>query len=182
MRSCLPRRRLAGLPRTAFSTALAHFGVGVTVIGIVTASAWQLELITTMQPGTSQPLGNYTVTFDSSADRTGENFMAETGRFTVTAPDGSTRQLAPERRVYPASGTPTTEAAIETYGFSQLYLQLGEQAADGSHVVRAWYKPFVTLIWLGCIIMAAAGVLSLSDRRLRVGAPRPAAAKPVPAE
>jgi cytochrome c-type biogenesis protein CcmF len=175
-------RRLVGLPRSAFSTALAHFGLGVTVIGIVTASAWQLELISTMQPGTEKSLGNYTVAFNGIDERTGENYMAEAGRFTVTAPDGSIRSLAPERRVYPASGTPTTEAAIETYGFSQLYLQLGEQAADGSHVVRAWFKPYVTLIWLGALLMAAAGVLSLSDRRLRVGAPRPAAAKVAPAE
>jgi cytochrome c-type biogenesis protein CcmF len=173
-------RRLIGLPRTAFSTALAHFGLGVTVIGIVTASSWQLELVTTMQPGTSKPLGNYSVQFDGVDNRQGENFVAEEGRFTVTAPDGSTREFRPERRVYPASGTPTTEAAIETYGFSQLYLQLGEQATDGSHVVRAWYKPYVTLIWLGALIMAAAGVLSLSDRRLRIGAPsrRPAPQAP----
>jgi cytochrome c-type biogenesis protein CcmF len=175
-------RRLGGLPRTAFSTALAHFGLGVTVVGIVTASAWQLELVTTMQPGTSKPMGGYTVTFDGVDNRAGENYAAETGRFTVTASDGSTRQLSPERRVYPASGMPTTEAAIQTYGFSQLYLQLGEAAADGSHVVRAWFKPYVTLIWLGALVMAAAGILSLSDRRLRVGAPRPAVAKPAPAE
>jgi cytochrome c-type biogenesis protein CcmF len=135
-----------------------------------------------MQPGTSKPLGNYTVTFDGIDNRAVENFVAETGRFTVTAPDGSTRQFRPERRVYPASGTPTTEAAIETYGFSQLYLQLGEAGADGSHVVRAWYKPYVTLIWFGALLMAAAGVLSLSDRRLRIGAPRPAVAKTAPAE
>jgi cytochrome c-type biogenesis protein CcmF len=175
-------RRLVGLPRTAFSTALAHFGLGVTVIGIVTASAWQLELVTTMQPGTSKALGSYIVAFEGIDTRPGENFMAEEGRFTVIAPDGSTREFRPERRVYPASGTPTTEAAIETYGFSQLYLQLGEAAADGSHVVRAWFKPYVTLIWLGALVMAAAGVLSLSDRRLRVGAPRPAIAKPAPAQ
>jgi cytochrome c-type biogenesis protein CcmF len=175
-------RRLIGLPRTAFSTALAHFGLGVTVIGIVTASAWQVELVTTMQPGSSLPIGSYSIGFDGIENRAGENFVAETGRFTVTAADGSTRQFRPERRMYPASGTPTTEAAIETYGFSQLYLQLGEVAPDGSHVVRAWYKPYVTLIWLGTLIMAAAGVLSLSDRRLRVGAPRPAAARAAPAE
>jgi cytochrome c-type biogenesis protein CcmF len=122
------------------------------------------------------------VAFEGIDTRPGENFMAEEGRFTVIAPDGSTREFRPERRVYPASGTPTTEAAIETYGFSQLYLQLGEAAADGSHVVRAWFKPYVTLIWLGALVMAAAGVLSLSDRRLRVGAPRPAIAKPAPAQ
>ena len=66
----------------------------------------------------------------------------------------------------------TTEAAIETYGFSQLYLQLGEASGDNGRVVRAWYKPYVTLIWLGAVVMALAGFLSLSDRRLRVGAPR----------
>ena len=110
-----------------------------------------------------------------------ENFVTDTARFVVAAPNGGTRTLAPERRFYPASQMPTTEAAIETYGFSQLYLQLGELNPDGSHVVRAWYKPYITLIWLGCVLMAGAGVLSLSDRRLRIGAPRPAA-KAAPAE
>ena len=61
-------------------------------------------------------------------------------------------------------------------------MQLGESGTDGNHVVRAWYKPYVTLIWLGCILMAAAGILSLTDRRLRVGAPRRAVPKPAPAE
>jgi len=174
--------RLVGLPRSAFSTALAHFGLGVSVIGIVTASAWQLELITTMQPGTTKTIGEYAVRFDGIKDEQVENYAAEVGDFTVTT-GGRERHLTPERRVYTASGTPTTEAAIETYGFSQLYLQLGEQSADGSRTVRLWFKPYVTLIWLGAIIMALAGGLSLSDRRLRVGvARRVATAKPAPAE
>jgi cytochrome c-type biogenesis protein CcmF len=175
-------RRLIGLPRSAFSTALAHFGLGVTVIGIVTASAWELELVTTMQPGTTRALGNYNIAFQGIVERAGQNYVAETGHFVVTAPDGFARSYAPERRIYPASGMPTTEAAIETYGFSQLYLQLGEAGTDGGRVVRAWFKPYVTLIWLGALIMAGAGILSLSDRRLRIGAPRPAAAKAAPAE
>ncbi len=169
-------RRLAGLPRAAFSTALAHLGVGITVIGIVAATAWQLELVTTMQPGTTQAIGDFTIAFEGATDIQGPNYVAETGHFTVTHPgEARAHVLTPERRIYPASGTPTTEAAIETYGFSQLYLQLGEIGADGSHVVRAWFKPYVTLIWLGALAMAAAGTLSLTDRRRRVGAPRPAA-------
>ena len=112
----------------------------------------------------------------------GPNYVADHGVFTVTDPDGATRSLVAERRVYAASGMPTTEAAIETYGFSQLYLQLGEPGDDGSHVVRVWYKPYVTLIWLGALIMAFAGFLSLSYRRLRVGAPTRAAKQPAPAE
>ncbi len=61
-------------------------------------------------------------------------------------------------------------------------MQLGEPQADGQSVVRIWYKPYVTLIWLGCIIMAAAGALSLTDRRLRIGAPQRATPRPAPAE
>ena len=174
--------RLIGLPRSAYSTALAHFGLGVSVIGIVAASAWQLELITTMQPGTTKTIGEYTVRFDGIKDVEVENYAAEVGNFTVTS-GSSKRDLTPERRVYTASGTPTTEAAIETYGFSQLYLQLGEQSADGSRVVRLWFKPYVTLIWLGAILMALAGGVSLSDRWLRVGVARRAASpNPAPAE
>jgi cytochrome c-type biogenesis protein CcmF len=177
-------RRLAGLPRSAFSTALAHFGIGMSVIGIVAATAWQAELVTTMQPGTSKSVAGYTVTLDGVQTIQGENYAAEEGRFTVSAGGGGggARQLRPERRVYAASGTPTTEAAIETYGFSQLYLQLGEAGSDGSHVVRAWFKPYVTLIWLGAVLMALAGFLSLTDRRRRVGAPRRVVAQPAPAE
>ncbi|MBI4922485.1 MAG: heme lyase CcmF/NrfE family subunit [Devosia nanyangense] len=174
-------RRLVGLPRTSFSTALAHFGVGMSVIGIVAATAWQAELVTTMQPGESQTIGDHMVTLNGVDNLQGENFAAETGRFTV-AGSGGTRQMMPERRVYEASGMPTTEAAIETYGFSQLYLQLGEASADGGRVVRVWYKPYVTLIWLGAVAMALAGFLSLTDRRLRVGAPRRVTAQAAAAE
>jgi cytochrome c-type biogenesis protein CcmF len=66
---------------------------------------------------------------------------------------------------------PTTEAGIRTLGFSQLYVSLGDKAADGSVVVRVWWKPLVTLIWLGGLVMMSGAAVSLMDRRLRVGAP-----------
>ena len=80
--------------------------------------------------------------------------------------------MSAEKRVYTVSQQPTTEASINTYGFSQLYLQLGEHGQGNAYVVRIWFKPFVTFIWLGAVIMAFAGFVSLSDRRQRVGAPR----------
>ncbi|MEP7240824.1 MAG: heme lyase CcmF/NrfE family subunit, partial [Devosia sp.] len=113
-------RRLAGLPRTGFSTALAHFGLGVSVVGIVCASAWQLELVTTMQPGTSKTLGDYTLRFDGVKTVAVDNYTAEAATFAVSSSGNAERVLTPERRIYSASGTLTTEAAIETYGFSQL--------------------------------------------------------------
>jgi cytochrome c-type biogenesis protein CcmF len=68
----------------------------------------------------------------------------------------------------------TTEAALLTRGVSQIYLSLGEAEADGSLALRAYHKPLVLLIWLGAVAMFAGGALSLSDRRLRIGAPKPA--------
>ena len=136
--------------------------------------AWQLELVTTMQPGQHARRSAATpCASTTSTTAQVENYVAETGQFTVTAPGGGDAAgRRPSGASIPRAARPTTEAAIETYGFSQLYLQLGEQGADGSHVVRVWYKPYVTLIWLGAILMALAGFLSLTDRRLRVGAPR----------
>jgi cytochrome c-type biogenesis protein CcmF len=171
-------RRLVGLPRSAWSTAIGHFGMGVTVLGIVATTAWETELVTTLNPGETAELSGYTIAFDSFEQLPGPNYVADAGHFTVTAPDNGTRELVADRRTYVASGMPTTEAAITTYGFSQLYLQLGEPL-DDTHVVRVWYKPYITLIWLGALLMAFAGCLSLTDRRLRVGAPR-RANRPVP--
>ncbi len=71
----------------------------------------------------------------------------------------------------------TTEAALMTRGASQLYLSLGDPEADGAVPVRLYFKPQVLMIWLGALIMFLGGALSLSDRRLRVGAPRPAKVK-----
>ncbi|MDB5562415.1 MAG: CcmF [Hyphomicrobiales bacterium] len=176
--------RLKGLPRTAFSTALAHFGMGFTVIGIVATSAWQGELITTMAPGQTAQLSGYSVVFNGTTDAGGPNYDAQRASFTITDPHGGVRQSAAERRTFTASRQQTTEADIQTYGLSQLYLQLGEAGDGNTSVVRLWYKPFVTMIWLGAVIMALGGFLSLSDRRLRVGAPKRKARQPMaePAE
>ncbi len=171
-------RRLVGLPRTIWSTAIGHLGIGLTVLGIVSVTAWETELVTTLNPGETAELGGYVIAFDSFDEEQGPNYIAETGRFTVTAPGGGTTVMTPERRRYVASGMPTTEAAIATYGFSQLYLQLGEPL-DDTHVIRVWHKPYILLIWIGALVMAGAGVLSLTDRRLRFGVPQ-RAAKPVP--
>ena len=170
-------RRMVGLPRTAWSTAVAHFGIGITVLGIVATTAWETELVTTLNPGESAELSGYIVAFDSFDSVQGPNYLSDEGHFTVTAPGGERRPMLADRRTYVASGMPTTEAAIETYGFSQLYLQLGEPL-DDTHVVRIWHKPYITLIWLGAVLMALAGVISLSDRKMRVGVPR-RAGKPV---
>jgi len=174
-------RRLVGLPRSMWSTAFGHLGLGLTVLGIVSVTAWETELVTTLNPGEAAQLSGYTIAFDSFDQVPGPNYMADAGRFTVTSPSGETSVLLAERRAYVGSGMPTTEAAIDTYGLSQFYLQLGEPLED-THVIRVWYKPYILLIWIGALVMAFAGMLSLTDRKLRVGAPRPARLAAEPAE
>ena len=90
--------------------------------------------------------------------------------------------MEPSKRSFATRAMSTTEAALLTRGVSQLYLSLGDPNADGSIAIRLYHKPLVLLIWLGAVVMVAGGGLSLSDRRLRVGAPRPAKVALQPAE
>ena len=178
-------RRAVGLPRSAWGTAFAHFGIGVTLLGIIGVTAWGTERIVAIRTGDSIDIAHYRLTFDGLFNRTGPNYRDVAGRFTVRRTSGElVGEMEPSRRTFPARNMATTEAALMTRGVSQLYLSLGDPNPDGTVPVRLYFKPHVLLIWLGAIIMFIGGGLSLSDRRLRVGAPRPAKAKAVlqPAE
>ncbi len=165
-------RRLGGLPRSSIGTMIAHFGVGVSVLGIVVTSAWQTENILLMKENQSTEIGAYTATLTGTANRRGPNFQEFAASFDLEKNGRVVATLHPSKRVYTARGMPTTESAIYTTGFSQVYLALGDQQSDGTLAVRMYWKPLVTLIWLGALVMAIGGTVSLSDRRLRIGAPR----------
>lgn len=173
------RRRLFGLPGSAFGTALAHFGVGVTVIGIVAVTAFETEHVVEMKPGATVEAGGYTLTFDGMRQGRGPNFTEERGHFTIARAGASKGEVWSSKRLYTARRMPTTEAGIRTFGFSQLYVSLGDAMSDGGIVVRVWWKPMILCIWIGALIMMAGGFVSLCDRRLRIGAPQ-GARKPRP--
>ncbi|MCW4113878.1 heme lyase CcmF/NrfE family subunit [Aurantimonas sp. MSK8Z-1] len=180
-------RRLAGLPRSAFGTALAHLGLGITLLGIVSVVTFQTELITTMTPGQVVEAGGYAIRYEGTEARQGPNYSEDAARFTLMRGTDRVDTMESARRLYTARQQPTTEAGIRTELFSQLYIALGDAGANGgATVVRVWWKPLVTLVWLGAVVMALGGIASLSDRRLRVGAParsrRRALLQPEPAE
>jgi cytochrome c-type biogenesis protein CcmF len=172
--SALARAR--GLPRSVWGTAFAHFGVAVMLLGLVAETQWGSERIASLRPGQTVAISGYTLAFDGLFPREGPNYRDLVGRFTVKGANGETiGVLEPSKRNFPARNSSTTEAALMTRGgFSQLYLSLGDPNADGSIALRLYHKPLVLLIWLGPVIMVLGGALSLSDRRLRVGAPKPA--------
>jgi cytochrome c-type biogenesis protein CcmF len=173
-------KRLAGLPRSAIGTSFAHFGLGVTFLGIVAVSAFQTENVIEMKPGQMADAGGYSLRFEGMKQGLGPNFSEDRGTFTLLKGGVNQGTISSAKRVYMARKMATTEAGIRTFGVNQLYVALGDVMADGGIVVRIWWKPFILCIWLGALIMAAGGVISLSDRRLRVGAPSRRAAKVAP--
>ena len=175
VRTALARAR--GLPRSAWGTAFAHAGLAVTLLGIIGETQWGAERIAEVKPGQVLSIHRYDFHFDGMTNRQGPNYHELAARFTVRHAGDFIGVMEPSKRTFPSRGTDTSEAALMTRGFAQLYLSLGDPAPDGSIAVRLYYKPLVLLIWLGAVVMAMGGALSLSDRRLRIGAPMPARGK-----
>ncbi|QOF72792.1 heme lyase CcmF/NrfE family subunit [Aminobacter sp. SR38] len=174
-------RRFVGLPRSVFGTAIAHLGLGLTLLGIVGVLSFEKEAILVMKPGQVVEISDYRLRFDGLTPVRGPNFTEDQGHFSLLGTNGQPSDvIMSSKRFYPVRQMPTTEAGIKTMWLSQLYISLGDEAGDGSVVVRVWWKPLVTLIWGGSLVMMLGGFVSLLDRRLRVGAParRKSAAKP----
>jgi cytochrome c-type biogenesis protein CcmF len=167
--------RARGLPRQIWGTALAHIGLAVTLCGLA-AAAWGVEHIVTVHAGDVLNVGPYQVSIDNVAMRRGPNYDETFAATTVRSAGVVVARIEPAKRSFTARQSTTTEAGIATLGFGQIYVSLGDVNADGSMVVRLYWKPLVTFIWIGALLMACGGALSLSDGRLRVGAPRRARA------
>ncbi len=166
--------RLRHLPRAAYGTTLGHAGLGVLVIGITGVTAWRAEGIAALAPGESLTVAGYEVRLDRVDRVDGPNYWAQRATLTVRRNGRLVTVLHPEKRNFPVAGMPTTEAAIYSTGFGDLYAVLGDpQGENGAQgwALRVYRNPLVTYIWIGALIMALGGVVSLSDRRLRIGLP-----------
>jgi cytochrome c-type biogenesis protein CcmF len=172
--------RLQSLPRAVYGTAVAHAGMAITTIGIAVSAANSEETVMKMRPGQSMSLSGYELRLISVTDEQGANYLSKAARFEVRQGGVRTDDLLSEKRTYPNPGSETTEAGIIVGPFSNFYVSLGRSYEDGSWAVRAYHHPLIGWIWAGACIMVLGGALSLSDRRLRVGAPirarRPSAA------
>ena len=169
--------RARGLPRSTWGAAFAHAGLGITLLGVIGETQWSLERIAELKPGQSISIRRYDLHFDGVTTRQGPNYRDLAAHFTVRRHGELIGVMEPAKRSFPSRGTAVTQTALMTRGVSQLYLSLGDPNPDGSLAVRLYYKALVLLIWLGAVVMVIGGALSLSDRRLRVGAPRPARSK-----
>jgi cytochrome c-type biogenesis protein CcmF len=137
-----------------------------------------------MKPGDRVEIGGYALAFRGVAPRQGPNYKEQVGQFDVTRGGADVVRLEPAKRIYDAPPQPTTEAGIHASWRGDLYVVLGDAQGDSGFAVRLYFNPLVRFIWIGALVMFIGGAVSLSDRRLRIGAPVRARrrAAPVPAE
>ena len=160
--------RARQLPRAAWGMSLAHFGLALTVAGIA-ASPFEHETIALIRPGGTAELAGYTLEFTSLVRRQTPDHLIDDATIVVRRGNEQVAVMHPQRRLFPQLQQTTSETAIRTNGLVDLYIALGDPDPSGAWTLRAYEKPLVSWIWLGALVMAAGGVVSLSDRRWRVG-------------
>ncbi len=178
--SIIDIRKRRGARASAFAAALAHAGLGVTLLGVAGTTAWRAELLTVVAPGQTMSIGPYTLRFDGVTREKGPNYIADRGHFVIMDGGKPTTVMLPEHRFYPAQGQDANDTAIHTTGFRDLYLALGDDRGAGRFAIRAYVSPLAPLIWLGALLMAIGGALSLSGR-LRMKEPEEQPAAPAAA-
>jgi cytochrome c-type biogenesis protein CcmF len=159
-------RSIRRTPLATWGMALAHLGVGVAILGMASDSAFTREKLAAVRPGEMVEVGPWLVRFQQVAPVAGPNWTAIEGELRASKGSG-VAVLKPQSRFFPSPPTTTNEAAIETGWNGQLYAVLGEQDREGRWQLRLWWKPFVTLIWLGGVLIGLGGTLALVGRLVR---------------
>jgi cytochrome c-type biogenesis protein CcmF len=161
---------------------VSHTALGFVVLGAVATAAWNAELITTMRVGERAAFAGFEVTLGKVEPVHGPNWEAERATLIVTSAGKAYTTLTPERRLFLVQRRQVAETSIHTNLLRDLYATLGEGDAEHGWVVRLYLNPLAPWIWLGAGLAALGGFISLSDRRLRIGAPRRSRTLAQPAE
>ncbi len=159
--------RALGMPRSAWGAAIAHAGVGVTIFGLA-ATGWGVERIASFKVGQTLQAGPYTITLDKISPRQGPNYREMVAYMTVRKGGAIVSKLEPSRRFFTAQRMTTSQAGLATFSFGHVHVVISQQDKNGAVSTRIYWKPYVSLIWLGAVFMAVGGGLSLSDRRMRI--------------
>ena len=163
-------QKLAMQPRGYYGMQLAHIGVAVFIVGVTLVTAYQSEQDVRMSVGDTVNAGGYSFRFNGVTRVTGPNYEAARAEIEISQNGTVVNRMYPEKRSYAATGSVMTETAIDSGLFRDLYISLGEPVSGGAWSVRVYYKPFVSWIWGGAVLMAMGGGLALSDRRYALAA------------
>ena len=146
---------------------IAHFGFAVILLGAALTSIYSIEKSVLLSPGERVELGRYVFQFDGTEHLSGPNFEAERATFQVFREGEFQRELHPEKRVYVASMSPSTEMAIDAGFTRDLFITLGEERESGAWSMSIYIKPLVRWVWLGAILMSLGGIVAVLDKRYR---------------
>lgn len=139
----------------------------MTMTGACLTSIYSIERSVLLQAGQSAELGNYTFVFNGTEPIQGPNYIADEASITVIRDNEHFLNLYPQKRLYTASGTPSTEMGIDGRFFRDLFVSLGDPRASGAWSMTLYIKPFVRWIWIGTIFIALGGILAVTDKRYR---------------
>ncbi|MCV0383786.1 MAG: heme lyase CcmF/NrfE family subunit [Erythrobacter sp.] len=162
----LKGRKLRRTPIAIWGMVVAHFGIAVALFGMASESAFSQERLAAVRIGEATQVGPWTITLAGVAPVAGPNWTAIEGRIEASYDGGEPRVLRPQARNFWAPPQETTESELATRWNGQLYAVIGNEAGDGRWQLRLWWKPFVTLIWYGGVLVALGGVLALIGRVL----------------
>jgi cytochrome c-type biogenesis protein CcmF len=177
----LIRRTGAPLTRGQIGMCMAHFGVGVFMLGATVASAYNLELDVSARPGDRLEAGGYEFVFNGMRRVEGPNYVADEGEFELRDDGELLGIMRPQIRVYQVQTSPMTEAAIDTNLFRDVFVALGEPLGAEAWSLRIQVKPLIAFLWLGSGLMALGGLVAITDRRYRVAARQTQRSEQVPA-
>lgn len=161
------RAGLRSLSMSYWGMQLAHFGFAMTMAGACLTSIYSIERSVLLQPGQSADLGNYTFVFEGTRPVQGPNFIADEATMRVIRDGTYLRDLYPQKRLYIASGSPTTQMGIDGRFLRDLFITLGEPRESGAWSMTIYVKPFVRWIWIGTLFIAFGGILAVTDKRYR---------------
>jgi cytochrome c-type biogenesis protein CcmF len=150
---------------------LAHGGMAIVIAGITGSNAWTAERIVDARPGDTVALAGYTIALDAVTQITGPDYTATRADMRLLRDGREIAALHPEKRFFPVENGNATGVAIRTNLLSDVYAVIGDADGKGGYTLRLYWNPLVPWIWLGAAAMALGGIVSLTDRRHRVGAP-----------
>ncbi|MET3106259.1 cytochrome c-type biogenesis protein CcmF [Oxalobacteraceae bacterium GrIS 2.11] len=160
--------QIGNLPGSFWGMVIAHLGIAVFVVGVTLVKGHEEILDTNMRLGDKATVDGLDFRFIDLKKVDGPNYIAAQGTFVVTRQAVEVAVMKPEKRIFTVQQMPMTEAAINRGFTRDLYVSLGDQTSSNSWVVRIQYKPFVSWIWSGCLLIALGGLLAASDRRYRL--------------
>ena len=146
--------------KPSFSSFFGHLGLGILILGCSISISSQKQYEGPLSFNENIVIGDFKVKFLDVEDGTGPNYINSTGSFSLEK-SGRIINLTAEKRFYPVEKSITTEAGIYSKYFSHIYIILGEKINSDEWMVRIWFKPLVSLIWIGALITAFGGILSL---------------------